>query len=71
MEVLMRTNIDIDEKLIAEVMRNSGVPTKKAVVDAALKLMLRVQGQSSIRRHRGKVKWEGDLEESRLGRNTN
>ncbi len=66
----MRTNIDIDDDLIGRVMRNGGIPTKKAAVENALKLMLKIQGQSSIRRLRGKVTWEGDLEQSRLGRNT-
>jgi Arc/MetJ family transcription regulator len=66
----MRTNIDIDDKLIAQAMRGSGAPTKKAVVEAALKLMVQLQGQANFRKLRGKVQWEGDLNQSRLGRNT-
>lgn len=64
----MRTNIDIDDKLMAKAMRASGAPTKKAVVEEALELLVRTRGQVSIRSLRGKVKWEGNLAESRLGR---
>ncbi len=64
----MRTNIDIDDQLIHEAMQKTGSPTKKAVVEEALRLLVRTHGQASIRRLRGKVQWEGDLEQSRLGR---
>ncbi len=64
----MRTNIDIDDQLIHEAMQESGSRTKKAVVEEALRLLVQTRKQGSIRRLRGKVQWEGDLEESRLGR---
>jgi len=64
----MRTNIDIDDKLMEQAMRSSGAPTKKAVVEEALRALIRLRGQASIRQLRGKVKWEGDLKQSRLGR---
>ena len=64
----MRTNIDIDDRLMREAMRRSGAPTKKATVEAALELFVKTLSQSSIRKLRGKVKWEGDLKQSRLGR---
>jgi Arc/MetJ family transcription regulator len=64
----MRTNIDIDDKLMAQAMRASGAPTKKAVVEEALRLLVRTRGQASLRKLFGKVKWQGNLEESRLGR---
>jgi len=64
----MRTNIDLDDELIAKAMKVSGTRTKKAAVDAALRLMVRIHGQTKIRRLRGKVQWEGDLHESRLSR---
>jgi Arc/MetJ family transcription regulator len=64
----MRTNIDIDDKLMEQAMRSSGAPTKKAVVEEALRMLVRTQSQASIRRLRGKVKWEGDLEQSRRSR---
>ena len=66
----MRTNIDIDDNLMRQAMRHSGVRTKKATVEAALRLLIETRLQGGIRRFRGKVKWEGNLEESRLGRNT-
>jgi Arc/MetJ family transcription regulator len=63
--MVMRTNIDIDDKLMEQAMKSSGASTKKAVVDAALRLLVRVQAQSGIRKFRGKVKWEGDLDAMR------
>jgi Arc/MetJ family transcription regulator len=64
----MRTNIDIDDRLLKEAMKRTGAPTKKAAVQAALRLLVETLSQTSIRRLRGKVKWEGDLNRSRLGR---
>ena len=65
----MRTNIDIDDQLIHEAMQKTGSRTKKAVVETALRLLLDIRSQADIRQLYGKVKWEGNLEESRLGRN--
>ena len=64
----MRTNIEIDDQLIQQAMRSTGAETKKAVVDAGLRLLVKTHEQASIRGLRGKVRWEGDLNESRLGR---
>jgi len=64
----MRTNIDIDDDLMRQAMRSSGARTKRAVVEEGLRLLIRTRGQASIRRLRGQVAWEGDLEKSRLGR---
>jgi Arc/MetJ family transcription regulator len=64
----MRTNIDIDDDLMREAMRASGAPTKRAVVEQGLRMLIQVRGQRAIRRLRGKVKWTGDLNASRLGR---
>jgi Uncharacterized protein conserved in bacteria (DUF2191). len=64
----MRTNIDIDDGLMRKAMRTSGAPTKRATVEQALKLLVRTHSQAGIRRLRGKIRWEGDLNESRLGR---
>jgi Arc/MetJ family transcription regulator len=64
----MRTNIDIDDGLMRQAMRSSGARTKRAVVQEALRLLVQTRGQSSIRRLRGKVGWEGDLNKSRLTR---
>jgi Arc/MetJ family transcription regulator len=65
----VRTNIEIDDQLLSEAMRSSGARTKKAAVEAALRLLVKTHSQTAIRRLRGKVQWEGDLSESRLGRN--
>jgi Arc/MetJ family transcription regulator len=64
----MRTNIDIDEKLMRQAMRASGVRTKRAAVDRALRLLVRTHAQAGIRRLRAKVRWRGNLNESRRGR---
>lgn len=64
----MRTNIEIDDSLMREAMRRSGSPTKRATVEAALKLLIQTHSQAGIRRLRGKVRWIGDLNQSRLGR---
>jgi Arc/MetJ family transcription regulator len=64
----MRTNIEIDDQLLSEAMRSSGAQTKKAAVEAGLRLLINTHSQTAIRRLRSKVRWEGDLNESRLGR---
>lgn len=64
----MRTNIDIDDRLISQAMRRSGARTKKAAVEAGLRMLVRTHSQASIRRLKGKVEWTGDLEQSRLAR---
>ena len=64
----MRTNIEIDDRLMRQAMRSSGARTKRATVEEALRLLIQTRGQASIRRLRGKVAWEGDLETSRLDR---
>jgi Arc/MetJ family transcription regulator len=64
----MRTNIDIDDHLMRQAMRSSGAPTKRATVEAALRLLVDTHGQTRIRRLKGKVQWEGNLDESRRSR---
>ncbi len=64
----MRTNIVIDDRLIERAMRASGARTKRAAVEAGLKLLIRVRAQAGVRRLRGKVAWEGNLSEMRSGR---
>lgn len=61
----MRTNIDIDDELMAEALRASKAPTKRAVVEQALRLLIQTRRQSGLRKLRGKVKWEGDLDAMR------
>jgi Arc/MetJ family transcription regulator len=64
----MRTNIEIDDQLIRDAMKRSGARTKRAAVEAALRLLVQTHAQGSIRGLRGKVVWEGDLNESRRTR---
>ncbi|HET7891761.1 MAG TPA: type II toxin-antitoxin system VapB family antitoxin [Candidatus Sulfotelmatobacter sp.] len=64
----MRTNIDIDDRLMRLAMRQSGARTKKATVEAALRLLVETHAQTAIRRLKGKVRWQGNLGESRRGR---
>ncbi len=61
----MRTNIVIDDELMTEALRVSGLRTKRAAVEEGLKLMLRLHGQTDIRKLKGKLKWEGDLDRMR------
>jgi Arc/MetJ family transcription regulator len=68
MEAVMRTNIDIDDRLMRQAMRSSGAPTKRSAVEEGLRLLIQTRRQKSIRRLRGKVRWEGDLDASRAGR---
>ena len=62
----MRTNIDIDEKLIKDTLKVTGLKTKREVVDFALGEILRLNKQLGLKTLRGKFHWEGDLEQMRL-----
>lgn len=64
----MRTNIDIDDALIAEAMTATGLGTKKAVVEEALRRLIRLKHEERTLALYGTVDWHGDLEESRKGR---
>ena len=57
----MRTNIVIDNGLMRQAMKVTGLSTKKAVVEEGLRLLVKVKGQAGIRRLRGKITWEGNL----------
>lgn len=61
----MRTNIVIDDKLMAAALRISGSKTKKDVVEEGLRLLVKVKNQSKLKNYRGKLKWEGDLNKMR------
>lgn len=62
----MRTNIVIDDDLMQEALSVSGCKTKKETVEEGLKLLIAQRNQVNIRKLRGKLKWEGDLEKMRL-----
>jgi Arc/MetJ family transcription regulator len=55
----MRTNIDIDDKLMRQAMKASGASTKKGAVETALRQMVQIKAQGSIRKLRGKIAWRG------------
>ena len=61
----MRTNIVIDDKLMADALKATGLPTKKDVVEEGLKLLIQKNKQQNIRKLRGKLKWEGNIDEMR------
>ena len=63
---IMRTNIEIDNELINEAMKTSGLKTKKATVEAGLRLMISLKNQEKIKLLKGKLHWEGNLEKMRL-----
>jgi Arc/MetJ family transcription regulator len=64
----MRTNIDIDDKLMRQAMKAIGASTKKAAVEAALRKVVQLKKQEGIKKLRGKVQWAGDLDAMREGR---
>lgn len=57
----MRTNILIDDKLMRDTLRATGVKTKREAVELGLRTLLRLHKQAHIRELRGKVDWSGDL----------
>jgi Arc/MetJ family transcription regulator len=58
----MRTNVDIDDALMAEALKATGLKTKREVVELGLLTLVRLGRQAQIRRFRGRLAWEGDLE---------
>lgn len=62
----MRTNIIIDDDLMNEAMTLTQLKTKKAVVETGLKLLVQIKKQEKLKRLRGKLKWDGDLDAMRL-----
>ena len=64
----MRTNIVIDDALIAEAMRLTQIKTKRGVVDKALRTLVRLEGQRAVLDLEGRIKWEGDLNHLRGSR---
>lgn len=61
----MRTNIVIDDELMAEALRATGLKTKREAVELGLRTLLQLRKQSDLRRLRGKVAWQGDLDAMR------
>ena len=64
----MRTNIDIDDTLLASAMTATGLPTKRATVEEGLRLLVRLRRQSEALASLKGLGWEGDLDAMREGR---
>lgn len=64
----MRTNIVLDDKLVERAHKLTGIKTKREVVHEALRTLILLSEQGEIRSLRGKLKWEGDLNEQRKSR---
>jgi Arc/MetJ family transcription regulator len=62
----MRTNVVVDDNLMASALKLSGLKTKKDAIEEGLKLLVQVKRQKEIKRFRGKLKWSGSLDEIRL-----
>jgi Arc/MetJ family transcription regulator len=62
----MRTNIEIDDKLMNDTLKLTGIKTKREAVELGLKTLLRLRKQEQIKRFRGKLDWQGDLNAMRL-----
>ena len=65
METAVRTNIEIDDDLMDEALKVSGLATKRETVEAGLRLLVQLKRQQGIRKYRGKLRWEGNLERMR------
>lgn len=61
----MRTNIIIDDALMADVLKTTGIKTKREAVELGLKTLLMLKQQEAIKAFKGKLNWEGDLEQMR------
>ncbi len=64
----MRTNIEIDDDIMTQTLQQTGLKTKREAVDLALRTLLRLHQQQSVRDYRGKLNWEGDLDQMRRDR---
>jgi Arc/MetJ family transcription regulator len=64
----MRTNIVLDEALVEKAQELTGITTKHAVVDEALRRLIRLHEQAEVRQLRGQLRWEGDIDAARLAR---
>jgi len=64
----MRTNIELDDRLIAQAQKLTGLKTKKKIVNEALRVLVRMYKQRKVRSLRGKLEWQGDLSNMREDR---
>ena len=61
----MRTNIEIDDNLMREVLNSTGLKTKKEAVELGLKTLVRLKRQEKIKQFKGKLQWDADLNDAR------
>lgn len=61
----MRTNIVIDDDLMRDTLRVTGLKTKREAVELALRTLVKLKSQQKITKLRGRMAWEGDLEAMR------
>ena len=61
----MRTNIVIDDQLMEDALKITGFKTKREAVEYALKTLIKLKRQEGIKKYKGKLKWEGDLDDMR------
>ncbi len=61
----MRTNVVLDDKLMTHAMRTSGCRTKRSAIESGLRLLVQVNSQKKLRDLKGKITWDGDLDEMR------
>lgn len=64
----MRTNIEIDDKLMKEALKATGAKTKREAVELGLKTLVRLRTQEKARELKGRIRWEGDLDAMRTDR---
>ena len=64
----MRTNIVIDDRLMKAALKATGLKTKREAVELGLQTLVRLKQQAEIKNYRGKLQWEGDLDEMRATR---
>ena len=64
----MRTNIVLDKQLIERAQKLTGIKTKRGVVQEALRTLILIREQANVRDLRGRLKWEGNLDEMRQAR---
>jgi Arc/MetJ family transcription regulator len=64
----MRTNVVIDDELMAAALESTGLKTKRAVIEEALRTLVQMKEQEQVRSLRGKLQWEGNLSELREAR---
>ena len=65
---MKRTNIVLDEKLVDNCLKATGIKTRKALIDHALRELLRHEQQTKLLQLKGKIHWDGDLDTWRRGR---